>query len=87
MDEITKIKQLLAEGIVMSSNVDNPTLSEHRTLEYCELAQKKLKEAGTIVHQLTPDLNDMIQFAIEYVPEQHRNKINHAWSGIGEWRA
>ena len=41
MDEITKIKQLLAEGIVMSSNVDNPTLSEHRTLEYCELAQKK----------------------------------------------
>jgi len=81
------IKKLLAEGLVMLVNVDNPVLPEHRTVDYCETAYKKLKEAGTIVHHLTPALQDMIQFVHEYVPEQHHNLINHAWSGIGDWQA
>ena len=85
--EISTIKQLLAEGLVMLENVDNPVLPEHRTIEYCAAAYSKLKEAGSIVHRLTPALGDMIQFVQEYVPEQHHHKINHAWSGIGDWQA
>ena len=82
-----ELQQLLAEGLVMLENVDNPVSSEHRTIEYCAAAYSKLKEAGSIVHRLTPALGDMIQFVCEYVPEQHHHKINHAWSGIGEWQA
>ena len=84
---LERIKRLLAEGLVMLENVDNPTTAEHETLQYCDRANKKLKEAGVQVHRLTPDLEDMIQFVHEYVPEQHHNKINHAWSGIGDWQA
>jgi len=81
------IKRLLAEGLVMLENVDNPVLPEHQKMEYCEDAHQKLREAGTIVHRLTPDLGDMIQFVHDYVHEQHHGKINHAWSGIGDWQA
>ena len=81
--EIERIKLLLSEGLVMLENVE----MGHQTIEYCEAAHQKLKEAGTIVHRLTPDLEDMINFVHEYVPEQHHNKINHAWSGIGDWQA
>ena len=87
MSDIETIQQLLAEGLNIIHNVDNPTLPEHRTLEYCSKGQEKLITAGKIVHKLTPDLHDMIQFAQEYVPEQHYNTINHAWSGIGDWQA
>jgi len=85
--ELERIKRLLAEGLVMLENVDNPTTDEHITLQYCDAAHKKLREAGTQVHSLTPALGDMIQFVQEYVPEQHHNNINHAWSGIGDWQA
>ncbi len=85
--ELEGIKRLLAEGLVMLENVDTPTTAEHRTLQYCDRAYKKLQDAGKQVHSLTPDLNDMIQFVHEYVPEQHHHKINHAWSGIGDWQA
>ena len=81
------LKQLLAEGLVMLENVDNPSTPEHHTLNYCENAYKKLQKAGSIIHRLTPDLGDMIKFVKEYVPEQHHHKMNHAWSGIGEWCA
>lgn len=84
---LERIKCLLAEGLVMLENVDKPTTDEHQTLQYCDTAHKKLREAGTQVHGLTPALEDMIQFVHEYVPEQHHNKINHAWSGIGDWQA
>ncbi len=84
---LERIKRLLAEGIVMLENVNNPTSTEHQTLPYCDRANKKLQDAGVQVHSLTPALEDMIQFVQEYVPEQHHNNINHAWSGIGDWRA
>jgi len=84
---LERIKHLLAEGIVMLENVNNPTSTEHQTLQYCDRANKKLQDAGVQVHSLTPALEDMIQFVQEYVPEQHHNNINHAWSGIGDWRA
>jgi|TARA_B110000285_G_C14884627_1_gene495571 hemerythrin-like domain-containing protein len=87
MATIDNIKQLLAEGLIMMENIDAPTLPEHNTVKYWETAQDKLKNAGNKVHSLTPDLNDMIQFVHEYVPDQHHGKINHAWSGIGEWCA
>ena len=85
--EEERIKQLLAEGLAMLENVDSPSIPEHCTKVYCENAYKKLKKAGTIVYSLTPNLSDMICVAQEYVPEQHQHKINHAWSGIGEWCA
>lgn len=85
--ELERIKCLLAEGLVMLENVAMGSTDEHRTLQYCDAAHKKLREAGTQVHSLTPDLGDMIQFVQEYVPEQHHNHINHAWSGIGDWQA
>ena len=87
MNSIHEIKLLLAEGLVMMENIDEPTLSAHRSTAYWETAQAKLKKAGNIVYRLTPELHDMIQFVHEYVPNQHHGKINHAWSGIGEWCA
>ena len=81
------IKQLLAEGLVIIDNVDNPTLPEHHKSAYCSKGLEKLLTAGKLVHKLTPALHDMIKFAKEYVPEQHLNTISHAWSGIGKWQA
>ena len=87
MNTISKINQLLAEGLLMMENIDEPTLPAHNSTEYWETAQEKLKEAGNKVHSLTPELNDMIQFVHDNVSVEHHGKINHAWSGIGEWCA
>ena len=87
MSELEKIKRLLAEGFVMMENANHPATKEHKTLAYIDTANSKLHEAGILVHHLTPDLADMIQFAHEYVPKQYHGVINHAWSGIGEWQA
>lgn len=87
MAEIEQIQILLAEGLVMLENVNNPTIKDHQTLFYADLAMSKLREAGILVHGFTPHLADMIQFAHEYIPEQHHGTINHAWSGIGDWQS
>ena len=87
MSEIEIIKQLLASGIAMIHNTDNPTTEEHKTMEYINSANAKLREAGVLVHALTPALEDMIQFVQEYVPEQYHGIMNHAWSGIGHWQS
>ena len=87
MDTIENIKKILAEGFSMIENVNRPTVEKHRTMEYILMASDKLREAGIIVHSLTPELADMIQFVHEYVPQQYHGNVNHAWSGIGEWVA
>jgi hypothetical protein len=87
MSEIDQIQKLLAEGLVMLQNANNPTMNDHKTLLYVDSATSKLREAGVLVHALTPNLADMIQFAHEYIPEQYHGTINHAWSGIGDWQA
>lgn len=87
MSELETIKQKLAEGLVMMENIENPTTEKHGTQLYIATANAKLREAGEMVHLLTPDLNDMIQFVHEYVPEQYHGIMNHAWSGIGEWQS
>jgi len=87
MSEIDQIQKLLAIGLVMLENVNNPTMKDHQTLLYVDSATSKLREAGILVHALTPDLADMIQFAQEYIPEQYHGTINHCWSGIGEWQS
>jgi hypothetical protein len=56
-------------------------------MEYVESAAVKLREAGFLVHGMTPGLSEMIQFVQVSVPEQYHGNINHAWSGIGEWVA
>ena len=84
-DILESIKKLLAEGLVMMENIEEETIPEHSSKEYWETARGKLKEAGNIVYSLTPDLNDMIQFVHEYIPEKHHGKINHSWNGIGDW--
>lgn len=87
MSELETIQKTLAKGVVMMENIEHPTTAEHQTTMYIDSAHVKLREAGEMVHLLTPDLNDMIQFVHEYVPEQYHGIINHAWSGIGEWQA
>ncbi len=87
MSEIETIKKMLAEGLAMIHNIDNPTTEEHKTMDYINSANAKLRKAGQMVHILTPDLEDMIQFVHEYVPEQYYGIMNHAWSGIGHWQS
>ena len=87
MSELETIKQKLAEGLVMIENIEHPTIGEHGSQLYIANANTKLREAGEMVHLLTPDLSDMIQFVHEYVPEQYHGIMNHAWSGIGEWQS
>ena len=85
MSLVDRINKILTEGCRMVDNVTRPTLDEHRSMEYVESAAEKLREAGLLVHGMTPKLTDMIQFVHESVPEQYHGNINHAWSGIGEW--
>ena len=87
MSEIETIKKMLAEGWAMIHNIDNPTTEEHKTMDYINSANAKLREGGVMVHALTPELEDMIQFVHEYIPEQYHGIMNHAWSGIGHWQA
>lgn len=87
MSELETIKKMLAGGLAMIHNIDAPTAEEHETMLYINSANTKLREAGLMVHALTPDLDDMIQFVHEYVPEQYYGIMNHAWSGIGDWQA
>mgnify|MGYP006116856715 CR=1 FL=1 len=87
MSELETIKQVLAEGVVMMKNVEHPTTEKHKTMRYIDSANATCRKAGEMVYKLTPNLNDMIQFVHEYVPEQYHGLINHAWSGIGEWQA
>ena len=78
---------MLVEALLMIDNVNNPTVEKHRSMEYVDITMSKLREAGIVVHSLTPNLTDMIQFVHEYVPEQYHGNVNHAWSGIGDWVA
>jgi len=87
MSLVERINKILAEGCRMVDNVTRPTLDEHRSMEYVESAAVKLREAGVLVHGMTPGLSEMIQFVQVSVPEQYHGNINHAWSGIGEWVA
>jgi len=87
MSEIESIKKMLAEALLMIDNVNKPTVEKHRSMEYVDMATGKLREAGLVVHSLTPNLTDMIQFVHEYVPEQYHGNVNHSWSGIGDWVA
>ncbi len=87
MSEIESIKNILAGALLMIDNVDKATFEKHRSMEYVEEAMGKLREVGFLVHSLTPNLTDMIQFVQEYVPEQYHGNVNHAWSGIGDWVA
>tara|TARA_B110000977_G_scaffold104566_1_gene136441 strand:+ start:565 stop:828 length:264 start_codon:yes stop_codon:yes gene_type:complete len=87
MSELDSIKDLIATALIMVHNIDVPTTEEHGTMAYVWSVNAKLREAGVMVHALTPDLSDMIQFVHEYVPEQYHGVINHAWSGIGDWQA
>jgi hypothetical protein len=81
-----QIKQLLGKGLEMLRNVDNPTMKIHRTLAYCDEGYVYLKQAGEMVHDLHPDLNEMIEFVHRHVDETDHTNINHAFSGIGEWQ-
>lgn len=81
------IQRLLTDGFFRIDNVEAPTLQEHREATYLKSAHTKLRTAGLMVHKRTPDLNDMIQFVQELVPEKYHGLINHAWSGIGDWQA
>jgi len=87
MSSIKKIQDILKEGFIMIDNIDYQTTTEYGSLEYVESAQTKLKEAGVLVHNLTPAVCDMIQFVHANVPVKYHGNINHAWSGIGEWQA
>ena len=81
------IQQILAEGLVMMKNIEHPTIEEHMSEVYVDSANAKLRKAGEMVHKLTPDLQTMIQFVHEYIPEQYHGIMNHAWSGIGDWQS
>jgi hypothetical protein len=76
----------LENGLEILRNVDNPTLKIHRTLEYCDNGYVILKQAGEMIYELHPSLNGMIEFVHRYVDEIDHCKLNHAFSGIGEWQ-
>ena len=81
------MEQLLKDGLKIIHNVDHPTAPHHRTLEYCDRGQAKLRQVGELIHQKHPNLTDMIEFAQKHIPEEYHGVINHAWSGIGDWMA
>jgi len=81
-----QIKKLLENGLEILRNVDNPTAPQHRTLEYCDNGYISLKQAGEMVYEMHPSLNGMIEFVHQHVDEKHHGRINHAFSGIGEWQ-
>ena len=84
--KMNKIKQLLKNGLEMLQNVDSPTMKIHRTLAYCDNGYEILKEAGEMVHEMHPSLNGMIDFVHRHVDKKDHGRINHAFSGIGEWQ-
>lgn len=81
-----QIKQLLENGLEILRNVDSPTMKIHRTLAYCDEGYNILKQAGNMVHDMHPTLNGMIEFVHRHVDEIDHGRINHAFSGIGEWQ-
>lgn len=87
MSEIENIKKMLADGLEMMDNIENPIMEEHRTMIYVDSANAKLRKVGELIHRSTPDLSDMIDFVHEHVPGQYHGVMNHVWSGIGEWQA
>lgn len=81
-----QIKQLLENGLEILRNVDSPTMKIHRTLAYCDEGYNILKQAGNMVHDMHPTLNGMIEFVHRNIDEIDHGRINHAFSGIGEWQ-
>lgn len=87
MSDIENIKTMLADGLVMVDNIENPTMEEHKTMLYVDSANAKFRKVGELIHRSTPDLADMIKFVHECVPGRYHGIMNHAWSGIGDWQA
>jgi len=81
-----QIKMKLKIGLEMLQNVDSPTMEIHRTLAYCDNGYEILKQAGEMVYEMHPSLNGMIDFVHRHVSEKDHGRINHAFSGIGEWQ-
>ena len=81
-----QIKMKLKIGLEMLQNVDSPTMKIHRTLAYCDNGYEILKQAGEMVYEMHPSLNGMIDFVHRHVSEKDHGRINHAFSGIGEWQ-
>jgi hypothetical protein len=81
-----QIKMKLQNGLEILRNVDSPTMEIHRTLAYCDNGYEILKQAGEMVHETHPSLNGMIEFVHRHVDKKDHGRINHAFSGIGEWQ-
>ena len=84
--KMNKINQLLKNGLEILRNVDSPTMKIHRTLAYCDNGYDLIKKAGEMVYEMHPNLNGMIDFVHRHVDEKDHGRINHAFSGIGEWQ-
>ena len=81
-----QIKMKLQNGLEILRNVDSPTMEIHRTLAYCDEGYTIIKQAGEMVYEMHPSLNGMIDFVHRHVDEKDHGRINHAFSGIGEWQ-
>lgn len=87
MSGIITINNLITEALTVIKKADNPTGEEELCLQDIDEANSKLRRAGEMVHAITPNLADMIEFVKYNVPEDYHYCINHAWSGIGDWQA
>lgn len=86
MSQQTQIKKLLEKGLVILNNVDDPSNKIPKTTEYIDEGYRMLREAGTLIADINPDLNAMINFVHANVDQKDHCKINHAFSGIAEWQ-
>ena len=87
MSNVGSINKLIIEALFIIHKADNPKDGEECSLYVIDEANSKLRRAGEMVHTITPNLTDMIEFVKLNVPEDYHYCINHAWSGIGDWQA
>jgi len=86
MSQPNEINQLLKNGLRILNNVDDPNNKTPKTTEYIDEGYRMLREAGTLIADINPELNAMIAYVHANVDQKDHCKINHAFSGIAEWQ-
>ena len=89
-DSAAKMKlavQKLNEGLEMCRHMDSPQTAEHETREYSDRASLYIREAGVIVHELFPNVDQMRYVLETLVPRNDWRIVEMEWNGIGDWLA
>lgn len=81
------VVQKLNKGLEMCRHMDFPQTAEHETREYSDRASSYIREAGVIVHELFPNVDQMRYVLETLVPRNDWRIVEMEWSGIGDWLA